>query len=280
MKNLKAMMSLIRPLNCLITFLTIIVACLICTDSINYSLFLVAGLIGALVNAGGNIINDYFDIEIDKINRPKRPLPKGLISSKNVLELYFYFTFFTLTLSYHNLGANAFKIVIVTSVLMFFYSYKLKGIPLVGNIVVAFSTGLAFLFGSVVAENIYCGIIPALFAFLISLIRELVKDIEDIEGDGTIGIKTYPIKYGVYSTVKLINALSVILIISTSVPFILKIYNLYYFIFVSLFVNGILTFVSLELKKNLLPKRLRKVSNLLKLGMVFGVIAIFIGTKI
>lgn len=280
MKNIKSQISITRPLNCLITFCTIVVACLICTNSINFTLFLLAGFAGTLVNAGGNIINDYFDIEPDKINHPDRPFPSNHISLTTALNIYTYITFFAFTLSYYNLRFIAFAIVVVTSIMMFLYSYKLKGIPLVGNVVVSFFTGLAFLFGSVVAGNIYCGIIPMTFAFLISLMRELVKDIEDIEGDKSIGISTFPIEYGVESTVKLISIVGVILILSTTLPFLLKIYNLYYFVFVSLFVNGILVYVIRELKRGTSQMVIKKVSKLLKLGMVLGVIAIFIGTKL
>ncbi|MCF6270631.1 MAG: geranylgeranylglycerol-phosphate geranylgeranyltransferase [Melioribacteraceae bacterium] len=280
MKNFKSLISIIRPLNCLITFFTIVAACLICADSVNYTLFLIAGFAGYLVNAGGNIINDFFDIEIDKINRPDRPLPSGDISSTTALNIYASITFFAFALSYYNLGFNAFSIVVATSIMMFLYSYELKRTPLLGNIVVAFFTGLAFLFGSVVVGSIYCGIIPMTFAFLISLMRELVKDIEDIEGDKSIGILTFPIKYGVDNSVKLISAIGLLLIVSTTLPFLLKIYNLYYFIFVLLFVNGILIYVIRELRRETSQKVIRKVSKLLKLGMVLGVIAIFIGAKL
>ena len=279
MKNYKTFISIIRPVNCLITFSTIVVACFICAEPNILPIYLLAGLSGALVNAGGNIINDYFDIEIDKINRPNRPLPSGDMSLKNALSLYIYTTLFAFVIVYE-ISIQAFSIVVITSVAMFLYSYKLKGIPLIGNIVISFFTGLAFLFGSVVAGNIYCGIIPAVFAFLISLMRELVKDIEDIEGDKSVRISSYPIKYGIDKSVKLISALGVILIIATTIPFLLKIYNWYYFIFVSLFVNGILVFVMRELKNNTSQSTLKKVSLLLKFGMVFGVIAIFIGTKL
>ena len=278
MKNIRAFISIIRPLNCIITFSTIVVACLICADSIDLPLFILAGLSGALVNAGGNIINDYFDIEIDKINRPDRPLPSGKISLKNALSFYIYISLFAFVIV-NKINILAFSIVVVTSVMMFLYSYKLKGIPLVGNIVVSFFTGLAFLFGSVVVGNIYCGIIPALFAFLISLMRELVKDIEDIEGDKSVRISTYPIKYGVDKTVNIIIVIGVILMIATTIPFLLKIYNWYYFIFVSLFVNSLLVFSAHTLKNNTSQKSLRLASNLLKLGMIFGVVSIFLGTK-
>jgi geranylgeranylglycerol-phosphate geranylgeranyltransferase len=278
LKSLKAFFTIIRPLNCLITFFTIIIAAFICAETLIYKTILLAGFAGALVNAGGNIINDYFDIEIDRINRPQRPLPSGAISLKSALSLYLYLTLFAFAIIY-NLSIEALTIVIVTSVMLFLYSYKLKGIPLIGNIVVAFFTGLAFLFGSIIVGNLYCGIIPMTFAFLISLMRELVKDIQDIEGDKAIGVSTFPIKYGIEKTIKLISVVGVILIISTTLPYLLKIYNIYYFIFTALFVNGILIDVIRNLKKDASPIAIKKASKLLKLGMVFGIIAILIGTK-
>ncbi|MDA3859660.1 MAG: UbiA family prenyltransferase, partial [Melioribacteraceae bacterium] len=178
MQKLKSLINITRPLNCLITFFTIVIASYICASIINYQIILIAGLAGALVNAGGNVINDYFDIEIDKINRPNRPLPSGQLQIKTALSSYLYFTLFAFVISYSYLNTLGIAIVVLTSALMLLYSFKLKSIPLVGNVVVAFSTGLAFHFGSVVVGNVFCGIIPALFAFMISLMRELVKDIE------------------------------------------------------------------------------------------------------
>nr|MDA3861811.1 UbiA family prenyltransferase [Melioribacteraceae bacterium] len=107
----------------------------------------------------------------------------------------------------------------------------------------------------------------------------LVKDIEDIEGDKAIGISTFPIKYGVKNSVKLISIIGVILMLSTTIPFLLKIYNWYYFVFVSLFVNSILVLATQALRKDTSQKSLRLVSNLLKLGMILGVISIFVGIK-
>lgn len=276
---MKVFFSIIRPLNCLITFFTIVIAGLICGELFDYKIILVAGFTGLLVNAGGNIINDYFDVEIDKTNRPQRALPSGKTTPLFVLNSYVVVTYFAIVMAFFNLNIDAFIIVVITSLMMFLYSYLFKKIAFVGNLVVAFFTGMAFLFGSVVVSNVYCGIIPAVFAFLISLMRELVKDVEDIKGDKLANISTYPIKYGVNATVKLITITGVVLIISTTVPFLLKIYNVYYFIFVSIFVNGILVFVISSLKKSTSQSTISKMSKLLKIGMVMGVIAILIGTK-
>ncbi len=280
MQKFKAQILIVRPLNCIITFITIFIAAYISADSLEYSTVLIAAFAGALVNAGGNIINDYFDVETDKINRPNRPLPSGVLTTQAALSEYIFLTIFALIISYYYLSLIAFTIVFLTAATMFLYSAKLKSIPLIGNIVVAFSVGLAFLFGSVVVENINCGIIPALFAFLITLMRELVKDAEDIEGDNSADISTYPIKYGVNATIKIVSIVGVVLMLSTTLPYLLKIYNLYYFIFVSVFVDGIIVFTIRELKGDTGKETLHRMSSLLKLGMLFGIISILIGTKL
>jgi len=254
-------------------------AAFICSNNFDYRFAVIAGLAGAIVNAAGNIINDIFDLEIDKINRPQRPLPSGIMTTTFAINAYVYLSFFALILAYYNLNLNSFLIVVITSVMMFLYSFILKGIRLVGNIVVSFFTGLAFVFGSVVVNNFYCGIIPAVFAFQISLMREIVKDIEDIEGDKEIGISTFPIKYGIDKSIKLITIIGCVLIISTTIPFVLQIYNWYYFAFVTLTVNGILGYSMQTLNKDTSTKSLRTVSTLLKVGMILGVISIYLGVN-
>ena len=278
MKKIKPFILITRPLNCGITFATIVIACAICKFPFDIPTIIIAGFIGALVNAGGNVINDYFDLEIDKLNRPNRILPANKISKSTALLFYLVLTLIAIGSSFF-LTTNASLIVLFTIFILFFYSYKLKQIPLWGNIAVAFSTALAFLFGSVVVGNFYCGITPAIFAFLISLMRELVKDIEDIKGDSAIGISTFPIKYGVQKTISLISVVGIILIISTTIPILFKFYNVYYFIFVSLFVNSIIVNIIRKIKQNGDIPDMKKVSKELKIGMVLGIISIVIGIQ-
>jgi len=104
-------------------------------------------------------------------------------------------------------------IVLFSIVLLFLYSKYLKRIPLLGNVTVAFLTGLVFIFGGVVVSNPGAAIVPAVFAFLINLIRELVKDMEDIEGDKIAGVITFPIKYSLKKTSILILIIGLLLIV-------------------------------------------------------------------
>jgi geranylgeranylglycerol-phosphate geranylgeranyltransferase len=259
-----------------ITLVTVIIAGYFCSleNSINNSVLL-ASFSAAMIAAAGNLINDYFDLEIDKINRPTRVLPSQRLTPKTILILYLVLTIsgFILT-SYIN--TSTMVIAIIAILLIFLYSYKLKKILIVGNIIVSLLTGLTFVYGGVAILNFSGSIIPAIFTFLINLIRELVKDIEDIPGDKQVGIITFPIKYGIEFTFTLVKTLIFILIVATFVPFIFKLYKIEYFVLVIVFVNTLLVYIFKNINRNQL-KHLRRNSNLLKLSMIFGLIAIFFG---
>ncbi|MBK9097656.1 MAG: geranylgeranylglycerol-phosphate geranylgeranyltransferase [bacterium] len=276
-EKLTAIIKLIRPINFLITFISVIVAAVICLPdkSLGINIF-IAAFAASLVMASGNIINDIFDIEIDKINRPERPLPSGKISSRITIVLYFIFLLLSLIFTWL-INLPAFLIVAVTNLMLYLYSKIFKRILLVGNIVVALLTGLVFIFGGVVVGNPSVAIIPALFAFLINLIREIVKDMEDVEGDRKADVITFPTKLGLQNSKVLILVITILLVLFTLYPFLTQMYNIEYFIVVMLIVNPILVYSMKLLFENETPGSLNKISNLLKLNMVFGLIAIYFG---
>ena len=274
---MKSFVKIIRPLNCFITFIAIFVGAVFCSKgSLNIGIIVLASISGALTAAAGNVINDIFDLEIDKINRPERPLPKGKISKNEATVFYIFLNTLALIGSYI-INLNAFLTVLFTVILLFVYSYKLKKIPLVGNFIVSFMTGLAFVYGGIAVQNYSLAIIPALFAILINFVREIVKDIEDIEGDSKSGITTFPFKYGIKSAKILVLFLSILLILATFFPFVFKLYKIEYFVFVMAVVNPIMIYVVKSLFENSSLKNLNKLSILLKLNMVLGLLAIYLG---
>ncbi len=272
-----AYIQISRPINSVITFLVIIVASIISIDG-NYSVLkiILAGLSGALTASSGNVINDYFDIDIDKINKPQRVLPQGKLSLKEAFALYFFLAVLSLVISSF-ININAFTIVFIASVFLFFYSNQLKKILLLGNIVVSTLTALAFIYGGLAVNNIKAAIIPAVFAFLINFIREIVKDMEDIEGDRLQGVTTYPVLYGFKKSKMVIVFITVVLIILTLFPFVINLYAIEYFLIVMIFVNPLLVYIIKSLFEDDSVKNLNRLSNLLKLNMVIGLTAIFLG---
>ena len=276
-EKLTATIKLIRPVNFLITFISVIVAAVICLpDKSPVVNVFIAAIAASLVMASGNIINDIFDLEIDKINRPERPLPSGKISNKEALVLYFIFLLLSFICSWF-INLPAFLIVVVSTFILYLYSKYIKRIPLVGNIIVAFLTGLVFIYGGFVVDNPKAAIVPALFAFLINLIREVVKDMEDINGDRMIGVITLPIKFGFQKSRVLILVITIFLVLFTLYPFLIQFYKIEYILIVMIIVNPILVYSLKLLFKNQSVGSLSKISNLLKLDMVFGLIAIYFG---
>lgn len=272
-----AAFKIIRPINAVIAFVSVIVAAFFCSpEEIAWFSVLLASFAAAFTLSAGNIINDIYDLGIDKVNRPERPLPSGKISKNSALILYFLLIAASLILSWF-INLYAFIIVIIATILLVLYSKFLKRVLFVGNILVALLTGLVFIFGGVAVRNPSAAIIPALFAFLINFIREIVKDMQDVDGDKNAGVNTFPIRYGFQKSKILILLITFTLILYTLYPFVARLYKIEYFIIVMIIVNPILVFSLKILFKDRSIKNLNMISNLLKLSMVFGLIAIYLG---
>ncbi len=276
-KKIFAYIKITRPINVVITFLVVVVAILISeNEQTKLITILVASLAAALTAAAGNIINDIYDIEADKVSHPNRVLVLGTLTKK---EAWYEYLIFNLISIFIATFLSTIILVIIFSVigLLFIYSSYLKKLPLIGNIVIALITALAFIFGGIAAGNLQAAVIPAIFAFLINLIREIVKDIQDIEGDSKLNFKTFPIRYGLNASKRLILVITIALILLTFYPFFQQVYKIEYFILVMILVNPILVYCIKILLENRKETNLKLISGLLKFDMVFGLVAIYFG---
>lgn len=276
-KKIFSYIKITRPINVLITFIVVVVAILISAQhQIELSKIILVSLSAALIAAAGNIVNDIYDIETDKVSHPNRVLAQGLLSKKEAVFLYNFFNVIAIILA-SRISDYLIVIVLFTIILLYVYSAYLKKLPLVGNIVIAFITGLAFIYGGFAADNPNGAIVPAVFAFLINLIREIVKDIQDIEGDSKLSFKTFPILYGIKKSKKIILFFTILLTGFTFYPFITQLYKIEYFLIVMIFVNPLLLLslkILFDMKKE---NRYKIVSNILKINMILGLIAIWFG---
>ena len=198
--RLAGFITITRPVNSFVAGLAAIVAYLIDTGTVIPESLLLFFIV-ALITAAGNVINDFFDAEIDAINRPDRPIPSGAVSRGAARG-------FAITLFLAGILVSFFTnplcigIAIFNVVLLIAYAAKLKSTPFIGNIVVAYLSASIFLFGG--ALNGFDGlvhIIPiAAITFFAMLSRELLKDAEDVEGDRAGGADTVPIRIGIKKT--------------------------------------------------------------------------------
>lgn len=157
---------------------------------------LIACLSVFLISSGGMVINDYFDYEADKVNRPKRALPSKRISRKNALSYSLFLLLignvFALFLNFQML-----IIALINTFIIVLYSWRLKKITLLGNFIVSWLAASIFLFASLLSGFITATVlILFLVAFSSNVGREIVKTIEDVEGDKKIKARTLPIVIG------------------------------------------------------------------------------------
>jgi len=269
------LIKLSRPANVIISFLTIIIAAELAwgLDPLNY--VLLAALSAALITMGANVINDYYDIEIDRINKPNRPLAAGTVSKKTAF-IYFIFVYFLAWCLAIYMNVWMFLIAFMTSIILFFYSFRLKRTVLWGNLTVSFATAIAFVYGGVAVGHYKETFFPAAFAFLFHLGREILKDIQDIEGDKQAGADTFPVKYGISRSIGLISVDFILLVFLTAIPYILGIYSIRYFMIICFGIYPVLLFVLYRSRKDSDPANLGFLSNLLKADMIIGLLAIYL----
>ena len=278
MKKFFAYITIIRPLNMILGGVTVVISSFIVQYNGPISYLFFAVLVVMFYTAGANTLNDYFDYKIDKINRPDRAISSGLVLRSHAL-IFSLFAFIIGTLFALQLNKNSQLVSVGVSLpLIIGYNAKLKNFPLIGNIVVALILSLSFIYAGFVFDNIKPLIIPALLAFGLTLIREIVKDMADVIGDKAVALKTFPIIYGENKTIVLCTTLSALLGIGSFVPFITGYYNIFYGILLILTVEIPLAVVVILLLNKPSIATAKRSAKLLKFSTLGGLFSIYIGT--
>ncbi|MCJ7445560.1 MAG: geranylgeranylglycerol-phosphate geranylgeranyltransferase [Methanotrichaceae archaeon] len=266
---MKVLLEIQRPLNCLMAGAAAIVGLLI-ADGWNVEMAALIFLTAFLFTGAGNTINDYYDIEIDKINRPERPIPSGRLSPNEALALSI--TLFALGFVFAGLvNKICLAIAGLNSVLLFLYARNFKVMPLIGNICISYLTGSTFLFGGAVYGfmGLLANSVPFLLSLLITMSREIAKDIEDLEGDRRGRARTVPILFGE----RISSALVAIFSLEGIMLSYLAGLGIYYISIVSM-----ANFLFLLAVGRILLGDVSGSQKLLKLGMSVALIAFFVGS--
>jgi 4-hydroxybenzoate polyprenyltransferase len=176
----------------------------------DWRLFLLASST-AIIAGAGYIINDYYDIKIDLINKPER-----VVIGKSITRRYALFFHSALSMAGIVLGfILSWKIGVIhflSVFLLWWYSNSLKRQPFIGNFVVSWLTGISIMLVNILYDlSNPLVVIYALFAFFMTLVREIVKDMEDLKGDDTFGCRTLPIVWGIRKTKWILYVLLVVL---------------------------------------------------------------------
>ena len=267
-----------RPLNVLSSGVAILFSSFISDYQGPLEQILMPILVVVFFTIGANVLNDYFDYDTDKINRPDRSIITGDITREQAL--YFSLISFIIGI-YFALRLSSDSQIISLGIslpLLFLYNAKIKNYPLIGNIIVSIIIGLSFIYAGVVFENVKPLIVPSLLAFGLTLIREVVKDIADFKGDEAIGARTLPIVFGKQKAIYFCTILSILLSMAAFTLFLNGYYNFYYGVLLIITVEIPLGVVVISLLNKPHIKTAKKAAKLLKFCTLGGLFSIYIGT--
>ena len=277
MGNLVGYFRLMRPLNLFQGAIAILVCASLMDGFPSWRIILLTIAIVWLYTGGGNSLNDYCDSEIDRINRPTRPIPSAQVSRSGALILsIILFTIGTI-FSIPVLNLEVATVLFVSLFFLVTYSTFFKGKPFLGNVIVATILGLTFIFATVIFGDISRGVPPAFLAFGFTLIREIIKDMQDIEGDRSAGANTFPLKYGLDSSKRLVSILTILLITGALLPYILNVYGNFYLLVLIFSVEIPLLFVIFSIQRDCSSRNCSRLSSILKGDIFFGLLAIYLG---
>jgi 4-hydroxybenzoate polyprenyltransferase len=230
--------------------------------------------------AGGYIINDYLDVKLDLINKPSKVVVGHLISRRWAMFLHLMLNSIALGLGLY-IGTKVFLSILIAAILLWIYSVSLKQKILIGNLLVSVLSAFVIIINYVYDISLSLDLILgySFFAFSLTLIREIIKDTEDMRGDKRFNCKTIPIVLGVRKTKSIVLYISLfftlfLIIFSTlfafTTHFMYSISQQWYIVYMLLGVFSPLLLLFYLIKKADTASNFSRISLLLKCIMILG----------
>lgn len=264
--------DIMRPNVCVLAVLGVFVGAILfpALDVVRLAVAMAAAF---LICAGGNVINDYYDFEIDKINKPKRPMPSGKITHQKALSHYFTLSAMGLLLALF-VSLSYFSIAVFNFMLSTLYAWKLKKMVVVGNVTDSFLASVTFIAGGLVSGAFFDVVLSpililAFIAFLTTMGREIFKSVEDVSGDRIAGARTIAVVAGDAFSMSVARAFVMLGVVAAVIPFMLKMFGVYYILAVVPCVAVLMYSATLQD-----PRRAQKT---VKIGMFLGIFAFLAG---
>lgn len=278
MARIEGLLRLMRPLNCIVMSLAVLVgASLTGLGNLQGVNLLFSAITAFTLTGAAMAVNDYYDFDIDKINEPNRPIPSGQVSLKTALVTTAVLTLIGLSSAF---VISLFCLLFATVAWIIMVTYttigKRAGFP--GNLLVSACVAAPFLFGSIVAINtITINILLfASMAFLSNTGREIAKGIVDIEGDSQHKIKTLAVVFGRKKAALAAAIFFISAVCLSTTPLILNIVTIWFIPFVLVTDVGLL-WCSVSLLKNPERENSRKIKKTVLFLFIFGLLAFIFG---
>ncbi len=280
--NLRASVSIIRPINCAMIGFAVIIGYFVSKPAAVSPTAIALGFItGFAICAFSMVVNDYYDIEVDRVNQPTRPLPSGQISKNGAIGIaaLTLVVGFAATALLMNVGAVL--IVALYSLLAWLYDFRAKKYGLAGNLIVASSLAIPFIYGGVTSGGQVIAsllLFMASTSFLAGVGREVVKAMADVEGDKKRGVRSYASVHGLKSAAVLGALFFLAAVVTSLLPLLLIQVNVVYKIGVVL-PDAAFVYLAYKIMTRPDVKGALSVKKTALMGMLLGLI-VFIGGAI
>lgn len=277
--NLKASISMLRPINCAMIGFAVIIGYFVSKPSTVSPTTIVLGFVtGFAICAFSMVANDYYDIEVDRVNQPTRPLPSGEVSKSAAVGIAAVMLLLGFAATALLLDAEAVLIVALYSLLAWLYDFRAKKYGLAGNLIVASSLAIPFIYGGVISNGEVLDsllLFMASTSFLAGVGREVVKAMADVEGDQKRGVRSYASVHGLRSAAALGGFFFLLAVVTSVLPLALISVNVFYKIGV-IVPDATFVYLAYRIGTHADVKGALSVKKTALLGMLLGLI-VFIG---
>ena len=275
MEVIKGSIELMRLVNGFMVAVAVIVGALACGLLYAPLFTTLAMLSGFFTATSGYILNDWKDVEIDKINCPERAIPSGKISKNSALILAIVFMAVgDIIIWFSNL--ESILIVMIGSVLIAAYSLWFKKMGFIGNVTIGILTGSCLLLGGASVGHTEMALYPALLAFSLNVGREIMKGIDDYEGDKEEGAKTLAVRWGRERASVVGVVFLCVTVVMSPFPYFFGYYNILY-LMLALVVDGILIMDSIFILRTPTSEMGHQVKRTIKFAAFIGLLAFLLG---
>ncbi len=276
MSQLKGLYKLSRPVSTLSGVLAVVLGGYVAATG-EWGKVALAALSTMLISAAANAWNDYLDVEIDKINQPKRPLPSGMVSLRAALNFSFTLAVLSIIVAAF-INGHALLIAISSNILLYVYSWKMKSTVLVGNAIVAFISAMSAVFGGVAAGNVAPTFWLAIIIVTGIMGREVLKTMADYEGDLRQRVTTIATAWGKRNARIVFYILVSITLVMMMVPYLLQIYSPVYAVVVAVGVYPVVLYIAIRVGRVRSGQQLEKLSQLMKYDFLIWFLAVLLGS--